>query len=65
MPDGDLEVACSAAFEGVDDALSFTPETLRDQPFVLYSGVVTRAEIHGRGRDVGEGRADQRMPVSL
>jgi uncharacterized pyridoxamine 5'-phosphate oxidase family protein len=65
VPAEELAEACAAAFEGVDDALSFTPESLQEQPFVLYRAVVTRTEIHVRGRDVGEGRADQRVPVSL
>ena len=61
----ELEAACAAAFEGVDDALSFTPETLEDEPFVLYRAQVTAAEIHVRGRDVGEGQSDRRVPVTL
>jgi len=65
VPDDELEVACAAAFEGVDDALSFTPATLQDEPFVLYRAVVTRTEIHVRGREFGDGTADQRVPVSL
>jgi len=65
IPDDELEVACAAAFEGVDDALSFTPATLQDQPFVLYRAAVTRTEIHVRGSDLGDGTADQRVPVSL
>jgi len=66
VPDDDLETACAAAFEGVDDALSFTPETLRAEPFVLYRARVTAAEIHVRGRDFGDGTgSDQRVPVTL
>jgi uncharacterized pyridoxamine 5'-phosphate oxidase family protein len=65
VPDDELEVACAAAFEGVDDALSFTPATLQHQPFVLYRAVVTRTEIHVRGSDLGDSTVDQRVPVSL
>jgi nitroimidazol reductase NimA-like FMN-containing flavoprotein (pyridoxamine 5'-phosphate oxidase superfamily) len=66
VPDDELEAACAAAFEGVDEALSFTPETLQDEPFVLYRARVTGSEIHVRGRDVGDGSgSDQRLPVTL
>jgi uncharacterized pyridoxamine 5'-phosphate oxidase family protein len=65
VPDDDLEAACAAAFEGVDDALSFTPESLDDEPFVLYRARITASEIHVRGSDVGEGESDKRVPVDL
>jgi nitroimidazol reductase NimA-like FMN-containing flavoprotein (pyridoxamine 5'-phosphate oxidase superfamily) len=66
VPEADLEQACAAAFEGADDELSFTPETLRDEPFVLYRGRLTASEIHVRGRDFGDGSGpDQRVPLSL
>jgi nitroimidazol reductase NimA-like FMN-containing flavoprotein (pyridoxamine 5'-phosphate oxidase superfamily) len=66
VPDDELEAACAAAFEGVDAALSFSPETLQDQPFVLYRARVTAAEVHVRGRDFGDGTgSDQRVPVEL
>jgi uncharacterized pyridoxamine 5'-phosphate oxidase family protein len=62
----ELDAACAAAFEAVDDDLSFTPETLRDEPFVLYRARITASEIHVRGRDYGDGSgADQRVPVVL
>ncbi|TYL50017.1 pyridoxamine 5'-phosphate oxidase family protein [Nocardioides sp. BGMRC 2183] len=66
VPDDELGAACAAAFEGVADELSFTPETLQDEPFVLYQGRVTASEIHVRGRDFGDGSgSDQRVPVAL
>jgi nitroimidazol reductase NimA-like FMN-containing flavoprotein (pyridoxamine 5'-phosphate oxidase superfamily) len=66
VPEDELAQACAEAFRDVDDALSFTPETLRAQPFVLYRAQVTSAEIHVRGRDFGDGTgADQRVPVEL
>jgi nitroimidazol reductase NimA-like FMN-containing flavoprotein (pyridoxamine 5'-phosphate oxidase superfamily) len=65
VPDDELEAACAAAFADVDDAHSFTPESLEAEPFVLYRARVTSSEIHVRGRDVGEGRSDQRVPVEL
>jgi nitroimidazol reductase NimA-like FMN-containing flavoprotein (pyridoxamine 5'-phosphate oxidase superfamily) len=61
----EVEAACAAAFEGVDDALSFTPETLEDEPFVLFRARVTSAEIHVRGRDVGEGQSDRRVRLDI
>lgn len=64
--DSELEEACAEAFADVDEALSFTPETLQQEPFVLYRARVTAAEIHVRGRDFGDGAgSDQRVPVTL
>jgi nitroimidazol reductase NimA-like FMN-containing flavoprotein (pyridoxamine 5'-phosphate oxidase superfamily) len=66
VPEDELESACAEAFRDVDDDLSYTPETLRDEPFVLYRARVTAAEIHVRGRDFGDGTgSDQRVPVRL
>jgi uncharacterized pyridoxamine 5'-phosphate oxidase family protein len=66
VPDDELEQACTAAFEGVDDDLSFTPESLTEQPFVLYRARVTASEVHVRGREVGDGTgSDRRVPVEL
>jgi uncharacterized pyridoxamine 5'-phosphate oxidase family protein len=66
VPDHELEAACAAAFESVDDDQSFTPESLADEPFVLYRARVTATEVHVRGRDIGDGSgSDQRMPVQL
>jgi nitroimidazol reductase NimA-like FMN-containing flavoprotein (pyridoxamine 5'-phosphate oxidase superfamily) len=66
VPDDELADACARAFRDVDEALSFTPETLRVEPFVLYRARVTASEIHVRGRDFGDGaRADRRVPVRL
>lgn len=66
VPDAELAQACVEAFRGVDDALSFTPETLRTQPFVLYRAHITASEIHVRGRDFGDGTgADRRVPIRL
>lgn len=62
----ELESACNEAFSDVDPALSFTPATLLDEPFVLYRAQVTASEIHVRGRDFGDGTgSDQRVPVDL
>jgi uncharacterized pyridoxamine 5'-phosphate oxidase family protein len=62
----ELERACAEAFAGVDEALSYTPETLADAPFVLYRAHLTAAEVHVRGRDFGDGTgSDQRVPVTL
>ena len=61
----ELAAACAAAFEGVGATLSFTPESLEDEPFVLYRARVTASEIHVRGRDVGVGQSDRRVPVQL
>lgn len=64
--DDDLEDACREAFQDVDEALSFTPDELSDQPFVLYRARVTAAEIHVRGRDFGDGSgSDRRVPVEF
>lgn len=66
VPDAELADACAKAFRDVDDELSYTPETLRHEPFVLYRARVTASEIHVRGRDFGDGTgSDQRVPVRL
>jgi nitroimidazol reductase NimA-like FMN-containing flavoprotein (pyridoxamine 5'-phosphate oxidase superfamily) len=66
VPDDELADACAEAFRGVDRDLSFTPESLADEPFVLYRARVTASEVHVRGRDFGDGAgADQRVPVQL
>jgi nitroimidazol reductase NimA-like FMN-containing flavoprotein (pyridoxamine 5'-phosphate oxidase superfamily) len=66
VPDEELGDACAEAFRHVDDELSYTSETLRDEPFVLYRARVTAWEIHVRGRDFGDGTgSDQRVPVQL
>jgi uncharacterized pyridoxamine 5'-phosphate oxidase family protein len=66
VPDDELADACAAAFRGVEPELCFTPESLADEPFVLYRARVTASEIHVRGRDFGDGTgSDQRVPVQL
>jgi len=66
VPDDELADACARAFRGVDPELSFTPESLAVQPFVLYRARITASEIHVRGRDFGDGTgSDQRVPVQL
>jgi nitroimidazol reductase NimA-like FMN-containing flavoprotein (pyridoxamine 5'-phosphate oxidase superfamily) len=66
VPDEELAVACSEAFREVADDLSYTPEGLRDEPFVLYQASVTLSEVHVRGRDFGDGSGpDQRVRVEL
>jgi nitroimidazol reductase NimA-like FMN-containing flavoprotein (pyridoxamine 5'-phosphate oxidase superfamily) len=66
VPDDELADACAQAFRGVEPELSFTPESLADEPFVLYRARVTASEIHVRGRDFGDGTgSDQRVPVQL
>lgn len=66
VPDDELAVACAEAFRGVADELSYTPESLRDEPFVLYRARVTASAVHVRGRYFGDGSgADQRVPVEL
>jgi nitroimidazol reductase NimA-like FMN-containing flavoprotein (pyridoxamine 5'-phosphate oxidase superfamily) len=66
VPEDELEAACAAAFEDVEASLSFTPETLSEQPFVLYRARITASEIHVRGRDFEDGTgSDQRVPVDL
>lgn len=66
VPDDELADACAQAFRDVDDELSYTPETLRHEPFVLFRARVTASEVHVRGRDFGDGSgADQRVPVRL
>jgi nitroimidazol reductase NimA-like FMN-containing flavoprotein (pyridoxamine 5'-phosphate oxidase superfamily) len=62
----ELDEACAEAFNDVADDLSYTSETLRSQPFVLYRARVTASEIHVRGRDFGDGTgSDQRVAVRL
>jgi hypothetical protein len=66
VPDDELADACVRAFRNVDPDLSYTPESLADEPFVLYRARVTASEIHVRGRDYGDGTgSDQRVPVQL
>jgi len=66
VPDDELADGCAMAFRDVDAELSYTPESLADEPFVLYRARVTASEIHVRGRDFGDGTgADQRVPVQL
>jgi nitroimidazol reductase NimA-like FMN-containing flavoprotein (pyridoxamine 5'-phosphate oxidase superfamily) len=66
VPDDELADACAKAFRNVDPELAHTPESLADEPFVLYRARVTAAEIHVRGRDFGDGTgSDQRVPVQL
>ena len=66
VPDNELADACAKAFRDVEPELSFTPESLAEQPFVLYRARVTTSEIHVRGRDFGDGTgSDQRVPVQL
>jgi nitroimidazol reductase NimA-like FMN-containing flavoprotein (pyridoxamine 5'-phosphate oxidase superfamily) len=66
VAEDELEQACAEAFEGVDDALSFTPESLRAEPFVLYRARVSAIEVHVRGSDPEHGTGvDRRMPVEL
>jgi nitroimidazol reductase NimA-like FMN-containing flavoprotein (pyridoxamine 5'-phosphate oxidase superfamily) len=48
VPDDELGDACAEAFRDVDDELSYTSETLRDEPFVLY-----RARVTARARTSG------------
>lgn len=66
VPDDQLADACATAFRDVDEALSYTPESLQREPFVLYRARVTASEVHVRGRDFGDGTGtDQRVPVQL
>ncbi len=66
VPDLELEAACTEAFRDVDEAYSFTPVSLRTEPFVLYRARITASEVHVRGRDFGGGTGtDQRVPVQL
>ncbi|MET3963423.1 nitroimidazol reductase NimA-like FMN-containing flavoprotein (pyridoxamine 5'-phosphate oxidase superfamily) [Marmoricola sp. OAE513] len=66
VPDDELDAACTAAFADVDDALSFTPTTLEEQPFVLYRARLTRVEVHVRGSDPEHGTGiDRRVAVEL
>ena len=66
VPDDELDDVCLRAFEDVAPELSFTPESLQDEPFVLYRAEVTASETHVRGRDFGDGTgSDQRVPVDL
>jgi nitroimidazol reductase NimA-like FMN-containing flavoprotein (pyridoxamine 5'-phosphate oxidase superfamily) len=66
VPEDELEQACADAFEGVEDALSFTPESLKAEPFVLYRARVTASEVHVRGSDPEHGSGvDRRVPIEL
>ena len=66
VPKAELADACADAFRNVDDKLSYTMETLRDEPFVLYRARITGTEIHVRGCDYGDGTgSDRRVPVQL
>jgi uncharacterized pyridoxamine 5'-phosphate oxidase family protein len=66
VPDNELAVACDEAFQEIEDELSYTPESLRTEPFVLYRARITASEVHVRGRDFGDGTGvDQRVPVEL
>ncbi len=66
VPDDELGDACAKAFRDVDDSLSFTPESLQHERFVLFRAHVTASEVHVRGRDFGDGSGtDQRVPVRL
>ena len=66
VPDDGLVDACAKAFRDVDDELSYTPESLRHEPFVLFRARVTASEVHVCGRDFGDGTgSDQRVPVQL
>jgi nitroimidazol reductase NimA-like FMN-containing flavoprotein (pyridoxamine 5'-phosphate oxidase superfamily) len=66
VPDQDLAEACDLAFRSVAPELAFTPESLQDEPFVLYRARITAAETHVRGRDFGDGTGtDQRVAVDL
>jgi nitroimidazol reductase NimA-like FMN-containing flavoprotein (pyridoxamine 5'-phosphate oxidase superfamily) len=66
VPDDELAGACAKAFRDVDVELSYTPETLRHEPFVLFRAHVTASEVHVRGRDFGDGSgSDQRVLVQL
>ena len=66
VPADELADACVKAFRDVARELSYTPEMLADQPFVLYRARITASEIHVRGRDFDDGTgSDQRVPVQL
>jgi nitroimidazol reductase NimA-like FMN-containing flavoprotein (pyridoxamine 5'-phosphate oxidase superfamily) len=66
VPEDELEQACADAFEGVEDALSFTPESLKPEPFVLYRACVTASDVHVRGSDPEHGTGvDRRVPIEL
>ncbi|MBO9524242.1 MAG: pyridoxamine 5'-phosphate oxidase family protein [Nocardioidaceae bacterium] len=66
VPEDELAAACEAAFAGVEEALSFTPQSLAAEPFVLYRARVTAVEVHVRGRDPQHGTGvDRRAAVSL
>lgn len=66
VPDAELADACARAFRDQDPELSFDADSLADEPFVLYRARVTAAEVHVRGRDVGDGTgADRRVAVRL
>lgn len=62
----ELRDACTRAFRGVAPELSYTAESLAQEPFVLYRARITATEVHVRGRDFGDGTgADQRVAVRL
>ena len=66
VPEDELADACAHAFHDVEPELSFTPDSLRAEPFVLYRARITSSEVHVRGRDFGDGSGtDQRVPVQL
>jgi hypothetical protein len=66
VPDDELADACAVAFRGVEPELSYTPESLANEPFVLYRARVTASEIHVRGRELGDGTgSDQRVPIQF
>jgi nitroimidazol reductase NimA-like FMN-containing flavoprotein (pyridoxamine 5'-phosphate oxidase superfamily) len=66
VADDELAEACARAFEDVEPEVSFTPESLENEPFVLYWAQITASEVHVRGRDFGDGTgSDQRVPVQL
>ncbi len=66
VPEDELADACAEAFREVEPELSFTAESLRDEPFVLYRARITASDVHVRGRDFGDGTGcDQRVPVQL
>ena len=60
VPPDELEEACAAAFRDVAESESFTPQSLQDQPFVLYRARVTATEVHVRGRELGDGTGSER-----
>lgn len=66
VSDAEVDDACAEAFRDVEPELAFTPESLREEPFVLYRARITASDVHVRGRDLGDGTGcDQRVPVQL